>query len=1417
MQAIRERVSQVYYTHGLFCASHPISILVTVCGIILFMCYPLLYVPLPGNIPVEYNSPVKGFHPPPESIQRRDKSFADKDVTSIPRWYRGPAVAYIQQIVVKATVSPWEPTEHDPLDALIAPLGRLFHLLDEVERFRQQHWDDAAADRSLVDCCLRVSEPVWGRHTEKLLPEYGCLLLSPANLWLKNRDRFIADKEVLKTIYKRYNQALDAPPGLRDILFGLPWKQTGVSRYFIRNRQRTISYAITLVLKSYEERFVSGLLRHLESLYPETAGNANNSEVDHIVHLHYKNVNIYFEYTHLIVLYLVVLLYIYFSVKKIEMVKSKWGLALSAVVTVVSSLFMSVSICSIMGLNTQLNGGEVFPYLVVLIGMENVLVMTKSVVSTSIELDVADRVATGLSKEGWSITKNLLIELAIIAVGFFTFVPAIQEFCLFALVGLLTDFFLQMVFFVTVLSVDIRRMELSDLHKHKKDDNTSVAERVKFEPLFHCPFKPHRPANKTRFQHHFNLSSGVSMLATKGPTAAPRVQHESRLFQTEAIFNLPRRLRVVYFWASTRVVQRFIMVCTVMWILLILYKSGLVHHLTNTSLPGNGTEVPPSPDALEQIIKQQEQTNTGEQTRLDVLSPLTFWRGEVEDSGSVKHTNLETWRALSHTHWTTMFSYYNISIIGKYISILPSLHLSAVISPEEAIQLRVPGYQSTWSHKKPKEQSINPKIPEIQQQEIYMNGHDVSKNKNSKNDQNEGSVTTETVDKNEQRISAKESKEPEFMSEEFFRRYYPYMDPEQLKHLYYPKSRLEFIVTVSLGFLSVICMTYFIMVLYRCMCSRKYSKWRASWNKVPKNTKGNSYFKQMKQAVPIILKGHLQEIECLTCDGSVIISSCLGGQLKVWDSITGECLHTMQRKSATPPMRRKPCEGRNVEDSDAELYAEYHGNHGNPKVSSRDLDLSALQDDVAERPQMRHRRKHEPKERTPHAELNREKFEHFPDLRSTIDTNFSAMFSMPRQQIDRKGEGEKDESSSSFSQSDISEHFSNISDKSVNSSGFNFEDSFKETYEEHKKYYMESQQDEDARIFERRANRSKSWSEGDPMGDSSITELPPAPIWSLTCRGNLVVVGCGNGKIEFWDPTNGSLKCVYSNKSQGVTGVNLVGHRVIAARLDGTVDFLELETFQTTKSSTPLSPSSLNRKIKGHSRHMSHGRCGSDDLRLWDEGIHCTLVQTTQAHQRPITVLVTEGGRIVSGSQDFTLKVFRLEDYKCLYTLHGHAGAISCLYLDKCTPYAAVSGAADGTIRLWDLLTGHCVHKVKGHEATVMGLTCTDTYIISSGLDDKLCVWERKRGHLLYSVEMETSCGTSMAILCNNFVVTGGQGCLYLWDLHKGELVRTVSLRQGSSAPFLHHVHSLESSTIVCDYGNEVKVIHFPMVLEKKE
>lgn len=51
----------------------------------------------------------------------------------------------------------------------------------------------------------------------------------------------------------------------------------------------------------------------------------------------------------------IVCLFVFFFKGKIEMVKSKWGLALSAVLSVVASLVMASGLCSFFGLVTTLD------------------------------------------------------------------------------------------------------------------------------------------------------------------------------------------------------------------------------------------------------------------------------------------------------------------------------------------------------------------------------------------------------------------------------------------------------------------------------------------------------------------------------------------------------------------------------------------------------------------------------------------------------------------------------------------------------------------------------------------------------------------------------------------------------------------------------------------------------------------------------------------------------------------------------------------------------------------------------------------------------------------------------------------------------------------------------------------------------
>ena len=86
-----------------------------------------------------------------------------------------------------------------------------------------------------------------------------------------------------------------------------------------------------------------------------------------------------------------------------------------------------------------------------------------AVVKTSIALPVKLRIAEGLSRAGTSNTLKLVFYNTILGVIAAFSTGAIQQFCAFAIVVLVAHWFLIHTFFVTVLSIDIQRLEVSNV------------------------------------------------------------------------------------------------------------------------------------------------------------------------------------------------------------------------------------------------------------------------------------------------------------------------------------------------------------------------------------------------------------------------------------------------------------------------------------------------------------------------------------------------------------------------------------------------------------------------------------------------------------------------------------------------------------------------------------------------------------------------------------------------------------------------------------------------------------------------------------------------------------------------------------------------------------------------------------------
>jgi tRNA A-37 threonylcarbamoyl transferase component Bud32 len=151
---------------------------------------------------------------------------------------------------------------------------------------------------------------------------------------------------------------------------------------------------------------------------------------------------------------------------------------------------------------------------------------------------------------------------------------------------------------------------------------------------------------------------------------------------------------------------------------------------------------------------------------------------------------------------------------------------------------------------------------------------------------------------------------------------------------------------------------------------------------------------------------------------------------------------------------------------------------------------------------------------------------------------------------------------------------------------------------------------------------------------------------------------------------------------------------------------------------------------------VAHARALLDacrpDLRGWEHAYLRRLCnskeQTFQGHAGPVNSVAfsPDGKRIVSGSQDRTLRVWDAETGKETLTLKGHTDPVNSAAFSP-DGKRIVSGSADGTVKVWDAETGHETITLKGHTGEVFSVAFSpDGKRIASGCSDKILVWDAR-------------------------------------------------------------------------------------------
>src|SRR5581483_10624179 len=152
--------------------------------------------------------------------------------------------------------------------------------------------------------------------------------------------------------------------------------------------------------------------------------------------------------------------------------------------------------------------------------------------------------------------------------------------------------------------------------------------------------------------------------------------------------------------------------------------------------------------------------------------------------------------------------------------------------------------------------------------------------------------------------------------------------------------------------------------------------------------------------------------------------------------------------------------------------------------------------------------------------------------------------------------------------------------------------------------------------------------------------------------------------------------------------------------------------------------------------------------------------------------------KIVSGSDDNSIKIWDADSGSLLNTLNGHTNSVYSVAFSS-DNRKIVSGSGDYSIKIWDAESGSLLNTLNGHTDWIQSVAfSSDNHKIVSGSDDKsIKIWDADSGSLLNTLNGHTNLINSVAFSSDNRKIVSGSSdkSIKIWDADSGSLLKTLN------------------------------------------